>query len=800
MSSIRQEETELPARPGESARGPALASSLADSDLGGTRSDADSHGTVGFSRTQSSSDSDIELSFIPRELADHPRYRVLRKLGAGGMGDVFLAEHRVMMRPVAIKTINPALVRNEQLIERFRREIRAAAALAHPNIVAAFDAEQAGNLHFLVMEFVEGTDLSQFLRDNGPLTCAKACHYVRQAAIGLQHAFEKGMAHRDIKPHNLILAAKNQIKILDFGLARVATEQTPGDGLTEAGSYMGTADYIAPEQASDARSADIRADIYSLGCTMYQLLAGRVPFEGGSNIDKIVRHVNKEPTPIEQLRPDIPPELAGIIRKMMAKDVADRYQQPIEVAKAIEPIQRMLTSRNPNADAETMAGRLEQKTPSGSMAVVDRNAKTDPPKSVVKSNEPAKPRPASNKPVAKSSSDLPKWVLPLAGCAIAGFTVLGVISIANRPTKPTPESELATAALASTLPEGTPNATSAPDVPTPPKQPEVAIPKDSKDATPDIPSVRSAEVAAKAAGAAVKIIQAGKMTVVAEASRDSMKEWIASIRGRNKVVNQLRSQTVGGKPAFFAIAMEAPRVGNGEIEFDLTAEQLPDRIANRKASGMRARSVTAYLDDGKTRYAVLWGRLAILETMEIANNLTFEQYQELGAQSNKGTGWLGLQGYNVGDGERYLVYRAKPAPAVQKPFSYSYVDRFRTAVEKMRVEHREWIPQDISMWNVGSTRRFTVAFMANPRKLEWMADYDIPSNELAELVRAQTASGWVLRHMAANEKRAVPQYCMVWTRRGNNDAEPAAEPDSNEGETKKNAAKKRGTRKKQGKN
>ncbi len=213
---------------------------------------------------------------LPPELLNHPRYRVLALLGAGGMGAVYKAEHRLMERLVALKVMAARLLGNAAMVERFRREVKAAARLAHPNIVTAHDAEQAGDLHFLVMEYVEGTDLARVVAERGPLPVGEACDYVRQAAMGLQHAHEHGMIHRDIKPHNLMLTPQGTVKMLDFGLARLAGEagSQPGGG-TAQGTVLGTVDYMAPEQADDAHQADIRSDIYSLGCTLYHLLSGR---------------------------------------------------------------------------------------------------------------------------------------------------------------------------------------------------------------------------------------------------------------------------------------------------------------------------------------------------------------------------------------------------------------------------------------------------------------------------------------------------------------------------------------------
>ena len=243
---------------------------------------------------------------IPAPLAEHPRYEIVRLIGKGGMGDVYEARHRMMERTVALKIIKQELMRKPEAVDRFHREVKAAAQLAHPNVVTAYDAEQAGDVHFMVMEFVDGVDLSQMVKDRGALPVAEACDYIRQAAIGLQHAHERGMVHRDIKPHNLMVTADGTVKILDFGLASLAPEaiadadtvEARGD-LTAAGAIMGTPDFISPEQADDARQADIRSDIYSLGATLYFLLSGRPPFAEGSVMHKLKSHAQVEPEPLE---------------------------------------------------------------------------------------------------------------------------------------------------------------------------------------------------------------------------------------------------------------------------------------------------------------------------------------------------------------------------------------------------------------------------------------------------------------------------------------------------------------------
>ncbi len=294
-------------------------------------------------------------------LADHPRYKVVELVGAGGMGAVYRAEHQVMQRTVALKVINPHLLNRAGVVERFRREVTAAAALAHPNIVTAYDAEQVGDTHFLVMEYVPGVTLDRLVHDQGPLPIRQASDYARQAALGLQHAFQSGMVHRDIKPHNLMLAPSGQVKILDFGLARFAREVHPhplSEARAEAetlfeesfrpiraecevtidGFLLGTADYIAPEQAEDPGAADIRADIYSLGCTLYFLLTGQAPFSGGTVMEKLRAHRSHAAPPLSCLRPDVPPALIRIVEQMMAKNPDWRFQTPGDVVLALAEV------------------------------------------------------------------------------------------------------------------------------------------------------------------------------------------------------------------------------------------------------------------------------------------------------------------------------------------------------------------------------------------------------------------------------------------------------------------------------
>jgi serine/threonine protein kinase len=284
---------------------------------------------------------------VPPELVNHPKFRIVRQLGRGGMGVIYLAEHRVLQKRFALKVINPSVLDNPGALARFQTEARAAATLDHANIARAHDADQAGDLHFLVMEYVEGMSLWQLLQKKGPMSVASACHCVCQAALGLQHAFEHGMAHRDIKPQNLMLTPKGQVKVLDFGLARMRGPKDVGKGLTQADSFMGTPEYVSPEQATDARQADIRADIYSLGCTFYALLTGRPPFQEDTMVKLVMAHIEKPPPALHELRPDVPAEVSAIAAKMLAKDPAQRYQRPVEVAQALAPFAKAGSKARP---------------------------------------------------------------------------------------------------------------------------------------------------------------------------------------------------------------------------------------------------------------------------------------------------------------------------------------------------------------------------------------------------------------------------------------------------------------------
>ncbi len=363
------------------------------------------------------------------------QYRIMEPLGEGGMGLVFKAKQAKLDRLVALKIIRPQILASRpEILSRFNREARAIAQVNHPNIVILFDADEVEGTHYIAMEYVEGQTLEGLVRAGGPMGFKQSCDYIRQSALGLQHAYEVGLVHRDIKPSNILVAQKNspeaggssiklrrpalvtiqqkeqviagtittptkllgswgQVKILDMGLARLTdgpdednaprSDVTP---LTRAGALLGTPDFIAPEQARDARKVDHRADIYSLGCTLYYLLTGRPPFAGGTDVQKLLRHVNEKPFPIEELRPGIPTALSSVLNKMLEKKPEDRFQTPSLLANALEAIIVGSITPIPSSDmiAETPAiGDTpippQDKIPEGAKTVVSQIPLTNAP-------------------------------------------------------------------------------------------------------------------------------------------------------------------------------------------------------------------------------------------------------------------------------------------------------------------------------------------------------------------------------------------------------------------------------------
>jgi serine/threonine protein kinase len=339
------------------------------------------------------------------------KYKVLEKLGSGGMGSVYLCEHKLMRRRVAVKVLPTAKAQDESALQRFFREARAVAALDHPNIVHAYDIDQDESLHFLVMEYVDGASLQEIVKKSGPMDIPRACDYIRQSTLGLDHAHQAGLIHRDIKPGNILVDRTGVVKILDMGLARFFNDDD--DVLTKKfdENVLGTADYLAPEQAIDSHDVDIRADIYSLGATFYYMLTGRTPFGEGTVAQKLLWHQNRQPKSVSEFRPEVPPGLVAIIAKMMAKDKFERYQAPAEIAAALEPFAEGAVATPPESEMPQLSPAALGGPTTGqdvSDATVVKTDASAPPKALQKMSAPGKSAaPAKSAPTPAPPSPTP---------------------------------------------------------------------------------------------------------------------------------------------------------------------------------------------------------------------------------------------------------------------------------------------------------------------------------------------------------------------------------------------------------
>jgi serine/threonine protein kinase len=399
------------------------------------------------------------------------KYRVLERLGQGGMGSVYLCEHKLMRRRVAVKVLPTTKAEDPAALERFYREARAVAALDHPNIVRAYDIDQDEKLHFLVMEHVDGASLQEIVKKVGPLEPIRAAHYMRQAALGLQHAHEAaGLVHRDIKPGNVLVDRNGIVKILDMGLARFFHDEE--DILTKKydENVLGTADYLAPEQALDSHSVDIRADIYSLGATFYFSLTGRTPFAEGTVAQKLIWHQTRQPKAIRSIRPEVPEELVAVIDKMTAKDPAQRYQTPLAVAEALAPWTLVPIPPPPENEMPQLSLAAMGAAPGEQNVTSTRNAQ---------SGEPS-PSPASRKQwqVAGKGSSASVPVVS-APARPAAPPVPTVTPVAPRPKPVTPANVRSAASGRSSSPAGSGSRPAAPPVVVPrkPGAPPVVSPR-----------------------------------------------------------------------------------------------------------------------------------------------------------------------------------------------------------------------------------------------------------------------------------------------------------------------------------
>src|SRR3982751_351228 len=266
------------------------------------------------------------------------RYRIQRRIGSGGMADVYCAQDAQLGRDVAIKVLHRRFARDREFVERFRREASAAAALQHPNVVSVFDRGEYDGTYYIAMEFLPGKTLKEVIREEAPLDQLRAIDYTIQILQAASFAHRRGVVHRDIKPHNVIVGGDGRLKVTDFGIARAGASE-----MTETGSIMGTAQYLSPEQAQGQR-VGAASDLYSIGVILYEMLAGRVPFSGDSAVSIALKHVSDQPPPLRELRPDIHPRLEQAIGRALVKDPAQRYASADEFIAALEQARAAISS------------------------------------------------------------------------------------------------------------------------------------------------------------------------------------------------------------------------------------------------------------------------------------------------------------------------------------------------------------------------------------------------------------------------------------------------------------------------
>jgi serine/threonine-protein kinase len=344
------------------------------------------------------------------------RYRIERKLGAGGMADVYLAEDQELGRRVAIKILNGRHANDAQFIERFRREAKNAAALNHPNIVSIYDRGEAEDTYYIAMEYLDGRTLKELIVGRGAAPVNVAIEYARQILSALRFAHRHGIVHRDIKPHNVLVDGEGRVKVTDFGIARAGTSQ-----MTEAGSIVGTAQYLSPEQARGGE-VDPRSDLYSLGIVLYELLTGKTPFDGETPVEIAMKHLSNTPKPPSKLRPEIPPELDMVVLRALAKNPDDRYQNADEMEADLERVARGRPVAATTVDSATQVMR----TAPAAAALAGATAATmiAPPAATAATTVAPPPVVEEEEYTEPGGADRPLWPWLVA----AGFVVAAIVA------------------------------------------------------------------------------------------------------------------------------------------------------------------------------------------------------------------------------------------------------------------------------------------------------------------------------------------------------------------------------------
>src|SRR6059058_92195 len=354
--------------------------------------------TLGF-QTMAVSDTLINTLF-------DGRYRIMRKLGTGGMANVYLAEDQELGRRVAIKILNERHAGDDQFIERFRREAKNAAGLSHPNIVSIYDRGEAEGTYYISMEYLEGRSLKELILARGPAPIPVAIDYARQVLAALRVAHRQGLVHRDIKPHNVLVDGEGRLKVTDFGIARAGPSQ-----MTEEGSIIGTAQYLSPEQAQGAPVTP-SSDLYSVGIVLYELLTGTVPFGGETPVELAMKHLSKTPDPPSKLRPEVPRDLDFVVMRALAKAPSERYQSADEMDADLARVARGVAVSPETEEAATAIIAQPITAPAtAALPVPPRALVRPPPPQYYDYDEPA---------VVRRRSFWP-WLLALALVALAGL-------------------------------------------------------------------------------------------------------------------------------------------------------------------------------------------------------------------------------------------------------------------------------------------------------------------------------------------------------------------------------------------